>query len=154
MTLSRRWALILGLLLALSLAMNFFVGGLVAGRAMGFKTGPFSGQIGGGQLLQFTLKRIAKALPADERPILRQTLRSHRATIEARLAGLRDARLVVAESLRQEPFQPAQLNVALAELRSSQAALQEGIMTALAEAAGKLSPEGRRALAEWGDRSR
>ena len=154
MTLSRRWAVILGLLLTLSLGVNFFVGGLVAGRAIGLKSGPSAEQVGGGQALQFTLKKIAMALPADERPILRDTLRAHRASIEDALAGLRSARFAVAESLRQEPFRPGDLDAALAMLRASQSTLQARIMSALAEAAEKLSPKGRRALAEWGNRGR
>ncbi len=149
MTLSRRWAIVLGLLFALSLALNFFIGGLIAGRATGLNPASIAQLMGPGAGLKFTLAKMAKALPADQRPILRETLRSYRGEIEAAVDGLQEARHEIGAALRAEPFDPAALNAAADGLKQANIVLQTRLIGALEEAVLKLGPEGRRALADW-----
>jgi uncharacterized membrane protein len=154
MTLSRPWAVTLGLLLAVSLAVNVFIGGLVAGRAIGTKPWQAAGEIGAGAGLRFTLARIVDALPKDQRPVVEDIIRAHRGDITSALRALQAARSDAAAALRAEPFEPVALTAALGELKAASSDLQSTLFEALEDAAAKLTPAGRDALADWRWRSR
>ena len=71
-----------------------------------------------------------------------------RARLRQRLGDVRQAREQVRAALRREPYDPAQLEAALANLRRSTGAVQEDMHRMLLEGASKLSPQERQRLAD------
>ncbi|HKU40510.1 MAG TPA: periplasmic heavy metal sensor, partial [Polyangiales bacterium] len=70
------------------------------------------------------------------------------ARLRERLGAVRNAREEVRAALTREPYDPAQLEAALAKLRQRSNEIQEDMHRTLVEGAQKLSVEERRRLAE------
>ncbi len=136
------------LLLIVSLAANLFLGGVFAG---GFieawrqdpepshgRPPPFRLHMGG----------MLERLPEDARGQAHDVMERHRGRMRGSVGEMRQARREVAAALAAEPFEPNRLETALAELRRRGGAAQAAMHGAMAELAGDLGPEARRALAE------
>ncbi len=153
----------LAIALVVSLGVNFFLGGLVLGRAANSPAEiaavppptplpqppggqPASGALPRGGILQQALA----ALPPEHRPILRQAVEQRRRDIFAAGLAIRDARARSDEALRADSFDRAALEASLVQLRARNDALAAIFHAAVAEAAARLPVEARRDLAEWG----
>jgi uncharacterized membrane protein len=151
-----RW---LALGLFLSLAGNLFLAGLYAGAWFGDGEGETvatddgrNGRDGREGDEPRLLRRMIAAVPAAERPEFEAALQAHRPALIAAGVALRAARRKVGDALTAEPFDRAALEAALAESRRGYADLYKITHLAVAAAAERLSPEGRRQLAEVGQR--
>lgn len=110
MSLSPKTTKWLGALLLASLALNFFVGGLIAARALGpkYERGP-----GGPRPhIDFNLREIAKALPEEERKAIRDNFRAKRkdmAPVHREMRATRDelGRLFAAEEVDEAAIRAA-----------------------------------------------
>lgn len=135
-----RGSRILGALLVVSLGLNLFLGGWIAGRA--FLPHPPPPPPGPGGLLE----RLTRHLSPADAAILRGAFepdprgRDRQHALHARVAAL----------LRAEPFDPQALAAAFAEDHAARGDFGQK----LAAAAARLSPEGRRQLAEESERMR
>lgn len=136
-----RWSRILGALLVVSLGANLFLGGWIAGRAFLPHPPPPPPPGPGGML-----ERLTRHLSPEDAAILRGAfepdtgMRERQHAFHARVAAL----------LRSEPFDPQALAAAFAADHAARADLGQK----LAAAAARLSPEGRRRLADESERMR
>ncbi len=120
----------LGIALAVSILLNVFLAGLWAGRAM---------RAGAGRAPDLT--------DTDVGP-MRGVWRKRDALLRPRSEAVDAARRIVRETLVAEPFDPAALETALAELRTQTDSAQVALHRALVDAARELGPEDRRRLAD------
>ena len=81
-------------------------------------------------------------------PMQQMLTKLDRARLKQQLGQVRAAREQVREALVAEPFDPAQLEAALARLRERSAAIQLDMHRGLVESARTLTPEQRNRLAE------
>jgi uncharacterized membrane protein len=143
-----------GLLLA-SLALNlFFIGisGAYAVRHLSQGTPARPGEPARGAGAR--IERLAVALPADDGARLRQDYGSRREAIEAASAAYREAQERIRAATRAEPFDAAALRQVMADARSARQRLEEMLQDVIATAAGRMSPDGRRRLADYTPPSR
>lgn len=122
-----------------SLCLNLFlIGGMVAGRMhgpMGWREGR-----GGGMVMA--------TVPPELKPIIREKLQSIGTDFKAGREGMREIRVRVADALAAEPFNPATLDAALAELEQSAGSFMHRAHQGLSRIAAELTPEQRRQWAE------
>ena len=140
MSSERRWIWGLSLALLVSVGINLVVAGFVVGRGLA----PPERRMGR------LVEHIAAKLPDADQPILRQAFRAEEAAMRARSAELREARRAVRAVLRAEPFDPAALEAALERQRREMDAMMGSIHATVRDIAPRLSPEGRKRLAEIG----
>ncbi len=135
-------------LLVASLVLNvFLIGAFAAGLAA--RHGPFFGHDRPSRMMAMpTLHKIREALPESAQPVVEGIFDAHRQDMRRRIGELRETRRAVAAAIRAEPFDPAALGAALAELREREADVASAAHEAVAELAAKLDPEARDRLAE------
>jgi uncharacterized membrane protein len=95
------------------------------------------------------IERLAAPLPPADAEKLRATFRPRAAESEEARAALNRAFERIQAALRKEPFDPAQLRAALAEVRTTRPAYELVMQEIYLAAAGAMSPEGRAKLADW-----
>jgi uncharacterized membrane protein len=95
------------------------------------------------------IERLAAPLPPADAEKLRATFRPRAAEAEEARAALNRAFERIQAALRKEPFDPAQLRAALAEVRTTRPAYELVMQEIYLAAAGAMSPEGRARLADW-----
>jgi uncharacterized membrane protein len=95
------------------------------------------------------IERLAAPLPPADAEKLRATFRPRAAEAEDARAALNRAFERIQTALRKEPFDPAQLRTALAEVRTTRPAYELVMQEIYLAAAGAMSPEGRAKLADW-----
>lgn len=100
------------------------------------------------------IDRLAATLPAADADLLRAEFREHTATVEPARDTYRRAQDAVRQVLRTEPFDGVALRAAMAQTRAARQALDEALQDVIAAAAARMSPAGRRKLAEWPPGSR
>jgi uncharacterized membrane protein len=133
-----RW-LLLG-----SLALNlFFVGVAVAFTLRPAPPPPWHRNV------FVRIDRLAGSLPAADGDLLRAGIKAHRGPIEAAQSQYRGTQDATRTTLRQEPFDIAALQAAMAKTRAARQNFDQAIHEMFAAAAGQMSPAGRRALADW-----
>lgn len=136
MTSSARW------LLPASMSVNVFLAAALAAQALlpgGHRPPP----------PQHRLEALAEGLPPADAATLREVLAAREAEMgkgRAIMDGIRDG---VRDALTAETFDPAALRAVFAEARARRDALDDALVSGLIDAAGRLSPEGRRRLADW-----
>jgi uncharacterized membrane protein len=127
--------------LVVSLVLNLLAAGFIVGRLTGppavIAPDPTAGY---GRMLRFLPDERREAVSPMLRRQLRETMKGART--------LRREHSAVFDALTADPFEPAALEAALAELRETLNATQETAHRALVELAGSLSLEERRQLAE------
>lgn len=92
--------------------------------------------------------RMMENVPEDARPLIKQVFESHKAEFEAERERVEQARLKVAEILKADTIDRAQLEQALAELMERSQSIQKFGYQVLVEVAEKLPPETRREIAD------
>ena len=95
------------------------------------------------------IERLAAPLPPADAEKLRATFRARASEAEDARAALNRAFERIQAALRNEPFDPAQLRAALAEVRATRPAYELVMQEIYLAAAGAMSPEGRARLADW-----
>jgi uncharacterized membrane protein len=95
------------------------------------------------------LDRIAASLPAADATIMRAVLRTDSVKLAAAETEVRLSEEAVRNSLRADPFDPAAVRTAMAETNQARDHYFQLIHEAVATATAKMSPIGRRALADW-----
>jgi len=131
--------------LGLSVTFNLFFAGLIAQRALHFRTArqqlqaADAGKTEGGFLLRSGLLRAT--------PEVRAVLEREQAHVRARRVALADARNEARAALQTEPLDAAQLSQALSEVRERTAPLQADLHAVLQEVASKLNAAQRKRIA-------
>lgn len=94
-------------------------------------------------------ERLAATLPPADADWLRGQMKAKHAIIEAAQNRYFSARESIHETLRHVPFSPEALRTAMANTRSARQAYDVVIQDVFADVAAKMTPAGRKALADW-----
>lgn len=97
---------------------------------------------------------VASTLPAVDAAILRDAVKVKQDAIETSQKKYRDARDHIRDMLRQQPFSEPDLRAAMTASQAARQNYDEVLHGMFAEAAAKMSAEGRRAMADWRKRRR
>ena len=136
---SSRW-LLLG-----SLALNlFFIGVAIAIAIRGPAPPPTWDRN-----VFVRVERIAATLPPADADILRGTINANRQALDAAQNDYRAAQDSIHAALRAEAFKSEELRAAMTKTRNARQAFDQIVQGAFADAATKMSPAGRQALADW-----
>jgi uncharacterized membrane protein len=138
---SSRW-LLLG-----SLALNLFFIGVVL--AMAVRPAPAPTAATWDPDVFVRIERIAATLPVADAAILRAQVATDRAALTSAQKSYQDDRATIRQTLRAEPFNGAALRAAMGRTRADRQSYDEILQNLFAEAASKLSQQGRLALADW-----
>lgn len=149
-----RW---LTIALVISLGINLLILGAIAGhllsgqRHMWQRPGMMQGEAGRGSDRpgDMVIQRMTAALPAEHRPAFEAAMAQHRAQLVEAGRTVRDARMKVRDAMVAEPFDPAKLDAAFAELRARSQELQTAVHAGVSAAAAKLPADARQKLAEF-----
>ena len=133
MTLRRPLAIALFAALILSFAVNLVIAGFIVSR---FGPRP------GGEIERIVAIGI-RAFPPEIQRAIADESQAKRDEMRARLDGVQEARRLMFEAMRADPFDPAALNVAYADLRTKTDDLVEAGQAIVADAVAKASPEVR-----------
>ena len=142
MTIRGRLAGIVIAVLALSLAANLLIAGFVAARFVGLSEPTAMERI--------VMLGIKTFPPEIRRAILAEAL-SDRSELRTALSAFREARQKLFQTMRAEPFDPAALDAAFAEVRAQTDTLQNAGQKIIGEAVKAASPEARAQIAGPGD---
>jgi len=123
--------------LGASPALNLVLGGLLWWR-------PPSPSPGIGRMQA----RIERLLPEPDRPAFRQVMEASRFRYEPALTALGESRTAVRAALEREPFDHTALRTAMAASRARWGEFSRLFEEGLAEGLSRISPEGRRLIAE------
>jgi uncharacterized membrane protein len=139
-------------LLVVSLGVNIFLGSMMIGRHFHRPHGQMFAERavpGADRPLRRIAQRMFSSIPDDQRPILEQAFADQRPNFSAAGQASREARERLRVVLSTEPFDAAALDRAFADLRARTDDVQKVMHTTIASAAAKMSPAGRKKLAEW-----
>jgi len=100
------------------------------------------------------IERIANSLPQADAAILREMAKADHTAIETTQQKYRDARQHIRDTLRRQPFSEQDLRAAMAAARAARQNFDEVLQGTFADAATKMSSDGRHALADWRNRRR
>jgi Spy/CpxP family protein refolding chaperone len=134
MTLTGRTGTVVVVALIASLCVNLLLAGVMLGDRWH----------GGSSRHHMFLSNI----PEDARPVVKGVFESHRAEFDSHRDAIQQARLKVAELLKAEPIDQAQLDQAVGELMRQSQAMQQFGYQVMVEVARKLPPEVRREMAD------
>jgi len=132
---------ILRFLLPASLALNAFLAGVILVLWSGPHFPP--------PRPERMIEDMAATLPAADGQILQQSFAARAPNVGGRPRNREDMFERIRTALRAEPFDPAAMSLIFSEGRKVRDQIDDSIEAALVEAAGKMSAEGRRKLAEW-----
>jgi uncharacterized membrane protein len=138
--------------LIVSLGLNLFLGSMIFGRHFHQPHGEMFAERAvpaADRPLRRIAQRMFASIPDDQRPILESAFAEQRPKLAAASQAARDAREKVRVILGTEPFDQAALDRAFNELRDRTEEVQKVMHTTIASAAAKMTPEGRKRLAEW-----
>lgn len=135
---SSRW-LLLG-----SLALNLFFVGIAVAMAVRAPAPPSWDRD-----VFVRVERIAASLPAPDADLLRGQIKANRDGIENAQSKYRAAQDTIRAMLRQEPFDAAAVQAAMAKARAARQDFDQSIQAVFAGSAAQMSPAGRKALADW-----
>lgn len=146
--------------LIISLCVNLLLAGIVAIPLVRFALyGPFFGRppmhepfAGGGERVQMhrmlSPRTLMHAAPAKAEQI-RAVLDRHRSEIDKLRTQSMAARHKVMDVFGAPKFDQAAFDKSLADMQGADAAFEKEILKVVSETAGTLSPEERKAAAEW-----
>jgi uncharacterized membrane protein len=141
---SSRW------LLVTSLALNlFFVGTVGALAIRHYVTSAQPAATERPRTAAARIDRLAAGLAAADAGKLRAAFRAREAAAEGARDALNRAIERIQTGLRAQPFDPAQLRVAMAEARALRPPYEQIMQEILVAAAEAMSQEGRVKLADW-----
>jgi uncharacterized membrane protein len=138
--------------LIVSLGLNLFLGAMMFGRHFHQPRGEMFAERAvpaADRPLRRIAQRMFASIPDDQRPILESAFAEQRPKLAAASQASRDAREKVRVILNADTLDQAALDRAFAELRGRTEDVQQVMHAAIAGAAAKMSPEGRKRLAEW-----
>jgi len=95
------------------------------------------------------IERLVALLPAADAEKLRTAFRAREGAAEGARETLNRAFERMQAALRAQPFDPAQLRTALADVRTARPAYEQVMQEIYLSAATAMSPEGRAKLADW-----
>ena len=133
-----RW-LLLG-----SLALNLFFVGIAVAMAIRAPAPPTWDRN-----VLVRIERIASTLPSSDADLLRGALTSNRQALESAQSDYRTAQNQIRETLRQEPFAVEDMRAAMVKTRAARQNFDQVLQGIFADTAARMSPAGRRALADW-----
>lgn len=143
---ARRWITVLAVALLLSLGLNLFLGGAIAGRMFG--------QRSGGALemtpanLKVGIERVLRVLPEADATVMRGMFEAQRGDLRQRFVALQRARKAVGEALRAEPFDAAAFAAAYETMQARSQEVQAAVHGVIKAAVPQMSAEARLAIAE------
>ena len=135
---SSRW-LLLG-----SLALNLFFVGVAIAMAIRAPAPPTWDRD-----VFVRTERLAATLPPVDADMLRGQINANRDAIEKAQTKYYAAREEIRETLRQEPFDQDAMRKTMADTRAARQAFDQVIQGVYAGSAARMSPAGRKALADW-----
>jgi uncharacterized membrane protein len=138
---SSRW-LLLG-----SLALNLFFIGVVLAIAVRPASAPTPSTWDPDVFVR--MERIAQTLPSADAAVLRGQVEASRPTVMNAQSTWQNDRETIRQTLRSEPFDAADLRSVMARTRADRQTYDQVLQNLFAEAASKMSHEGRLALANW-----
>lgn len=94
-------------------------------------------------------ERLASTLPKADAAILLDQMKASHDAIKTTQKKYRDARDDIRDRLRQQPFSEQDVRAAMAASRAARQSYDEVLHGMFADAAAKMSAEGRRAMADW-----
>jgi len=121
-----------------SLCLNMLLAGFLIGGRWHDGHGRH-GQFGGG---------LMGNVPEEARPLIKGVFESHKTEFDSHREAVRQARMKVADLLKADPIDQAQLDQALSDLLQQSQAMQQFGHQVLIDVAQKLPPELRREMAE------
>jgi uncharacterized membrane protein len=128
-------------------ALNLFLIGIIGAFVVRYYSGepPTHRKAGPAHRIE----KIASRLPAEDALILRLEFTKKSGAIEDASDAFRQAREKVRSALRAEPYDLAATSAAMSEAEGLHQKSEQLIHAVIASAAAKMTPEGRRKLAEW-----
>jgi len=138
---SPRW------LLFVSLALNLFFFGVAAAL---WVRGPAPVD----RSVPARIERLAAALPADDAQKLNAEYATNRGALDQAHGNYETAREAIRTALRREPFSAEAMQAAMAQARAARQGFDQAIQNVIANAAGQMSQDGRRKLADYTPPSR
>jgi uncharacterized membrane protein len=131
----------LRLALLCSVAINLLGVGLIGGAIIaGGPPRPYT---------EYGLKSFARSMPPERGDILRQAIEQHRPKIRELREAARAARLEATDVLVAPNYDKPKLRESLVRIDDAETKLRTLVSDVFLDAAEKLTPEERRALAEW-----
>lgn len=94
------------------------------------------------------VERLAATLPPADAKILRSDMNAHHDAIARAQEAYMSARAQIRAALRQQPFSADSLRATMAKTQDERQAYYELMHNVFADAAAKMSPAGRRAMAD------
>jgi uncharacterized membrane protein len=128
-----------------SLALNLFFIGIAAAM---FIRGPEPPRVWDRNVF-VRVERLAATLPPADAQIVRAAMDANHAAIAKTQDAYHQARDDIRETLRQDPFKVEAMRAAMVKARAARQAYDQVIQDVFADAAAKMSPAGRYALADW-----
>lgn len=95
------------------------------------------------------IERLARTLPPADAAVLNKETQVNHDAIATAQDNYHAARAAIYETLRQDPFKVEDMRAAMTKSRAARQTYDVAIQGMLADAAAKMSPEGRHALADW-----
>ena len=95
------------------------------------------------------MERIAQTLPPSDAALLREQVNTDRVTLAAAQNAWQRDRDTIREVLRQDPFDPGALRSTMTRTRADRQNYDQILQNLFAEAAARMSAQGRLALANW-----
>ena len=132
-----------GWLLLVSLALNLFFVGVAVAMAIRAPAPRWDPNV------FVRVERLADALPPADGDIVRAAMQANHAAIDDAQSKYIAARDSIRATLRQDPFKAEDLRAAMARTRTARQTFDTVIQGVFADAAAKMSPAGRHALADW-----
>jgi len=136
---STRW-LLLG-----SLALNLFFIGIAIAMLIRGPAPPSTWD----RNVFVRVERIAATLPPADADLLRGTINNNRQALEKAQTDYRSAQDKIREAMRREPFSLDDMRAEMSRTRAARQSFDQILQGAFADAAAKMSPSGRQALAAW-----
>lgn len=95
------------------------------------------------------VERLAASLPAADAGILRGEIDGKRAALESAQTQYRGAQDEIRASMRAEPYDPEATRATMAKTRAARQSFDQILQGVFADATAKMSPAGRKAVADW-----
>ena len=124
---------------------TFLLGALIVSLCVNLL---LAGAMIGGRWHDGPRHRFLENVPEQARPVMEQVFDAHRPEFDARRDAIRQARMKVADALKADPVDQAQLDQAMDDYLQKSMAMRQFGLQVMVEIAQKLPPDVRRDMAE------